>query len=72
MGMDRRLRLGSKPLRNQCRGTGVQPQVYTSKKTFKKKEEGGRRRRAEGGETNYNHSFPLSQLKIAIRVGTGF
>lgn len=25
-----------------------------------------------GGETNYNHSFPLSQLKIAIRVGTGF
>lgn len=43
MGMDRRLRPGSKPLRNQCRGTGVQPQVYKSKKTFKKK--GGERER---------------------------
>lgn len=39
MGMDRRLRLGSKPLRNQCQGTGVQAQVYKSEKTFKKKRE---------------------------------
>lgn len=44
MGMDRRLRPGSKPLRNQCRGTGVQPQVYKSKKTFKEK---GRERARE-------------------------
>lgn len=50
MGMDRRLRSGSKPLRNQCRGTGVQPQVYKSKKTFKKEAEGGLEGRAGRGE----------------------
>lgn len=32
MGMDRRLRPGSKPLRNQCQGTGVQAQVYRNLK----------------------------------------
>lgn len=70
MGMDRRLRPGSKPLRNQCRGIGVQPQVYKSKKTFKE-----RRKRVKEGETepktNRDHSFPLSQLNT-IQVGTGF
>lgn len=67
MGMDRRLRPGSKPLRNQCRGTGVQPQVYKSKKTFKE-----RRKRVREGETgqktNCDHSFPLSQLKTPFRL----
>lgn len=37
MGMDRRLRPGSKLLRNQCQGTGVRAQVYKSlKKTLKR------------------------------------
>lgn len=63
MGMDRRLRPGSKPLRNQCQGTGVQPQVYKSKKTFKEKAREGGREVEIGGKTNCDHSFPLSQLK---------
>lgn len=67
MGMDRRLRPGSKPLRNQCRGTDVQPQVYKSKKTFKE-----RRKWVSEGETgpktNHNHPFPLSQLKTPFRL----
>lgn len=68
MGMDRRLRPGSKPLRNQCRGTGVQPQVYKSKKTFKEREEErGKERSRNRGKTNCDHSFPLSQLKTPLR-----
>lgn len=65
MGMDRRLRPGSKPLRNQCRGTGVRPQVYKSKKSFKERVggEGERQRSRNRGKTNRDHSFPLSQLK---------
>lgn len=51
MGMDRRLRPGSKPLRNQCRDTGVQPQVYKSKKTFKEKVERRRGAEIEGKQT---------------------
>lgn len=67
MGMDRRLRPGSKPLRNQCRGTGVQPQVWRRKKTFKGK--GEKVREGEiGGKTNCDHSFPLSQLKTPFRM----
>lgn len=68
MGMDRRLRPGSKPLRNQCRGTGVQPQVYKSKKTFKEKRERARERSRNRVKTNCNHSFPLSQLKTPFRL----
>lgn len=64
MGMDRRLRLGSQPFRNQCRGTGEPPQVYAREKTFGKYRE--RERGAWG--TNYDHSFPLSQLKITTQV----
>lgn len=33
MGMDSRLRLGSQPLRNQCRGTG-EPQVCAAEKNL--------------------------------------
>lgn len=67
MGMDRRLRPGSKPLRNQCQGTGVQPQVYKSKKTFKEKvRESGREVEMGVGSTNCDHSFPLSQLKTLL------
>lgn len=55
MGMDRRLRPGSKPLRNQCRGTGVQPQVYKSKKTFKEKGERGREVEIGGKQTAIIH-----------------
>lgn len=55
MGMDRRLRPGSKPLRNQCRGTGVQPQVYTYKKTFREKGRRGREVEIGGKEPAIIH-----------------
>lgn len=63
MGMDRRLRPGSKPLRNQCRGTGVHPQVYTSEKTFKKKVARGRGRRAGGGGNKLQSFISIITIK---------
>lgn len=73
MGMDRRLRPGSKPLRNQCQGTGVQPQVYKSKKTFKEKaREGGREVEIGGGGNKLRSFISIITIKNTIRVGTGF
>lgn len=54
MGMDRRLGPGSKPLRNQCRGAGVQAQVSIRVRNL-----------CEGA---HNHSFSLSQLQIPLEL----
>ncbi len=72
MGMDRRLRPGSKPLKNQCRSTGVQPQVYKSKKTFK--ETGGEREGAKQkqGENKLQSFISIITIKNITWVGTGF
>lgn len=68
MWMDRRLKPGSQPLKNQCRGTGGPLQVHEREKT----QRGARERSAALEKTNEDHLFPLSQLKIATQVGTGF
>lgn len=70
MGMDRRLRPGSKPLRNQCQGTGVQPQVYKSKKTFKEKGRGVGE--VELGGNKLRSFISIITIKNTIRAGTGF
>lgn len=72
MGMDRRLRPGSKPLRDQCQGTGVQPQVYKSKKTFKEKAREGGREVEKGGGNKLRSFISIITIKNTIRVGTGF
>lgn len=67
--MDRRLGPGSKPFRNQCQGTGVQPQVYKSKKTFKGKRGGGG---VELGGNKLQSFISIITIKNTIRAGTGF
>lgn len=72
MGMDRRLRPGSKPLRNQCQGTGVQPQVYKSKKTFKEKVRERERSKNGGGVRKVRSFISIITIKNPVGVGTGF
>lgn len=73
MGMDRRLRHGSKQLRNQCQGTGVQAQVYrTLKKNLYREGQRNGERSRNREKTNPDHSFPLSQLKTPFSSGLVF
>lgn len=70
MGMDRRLRPGSKPLRNQCGGTGVQPQVYKSNQTFRGK--GERRREVDRKRRKLGSFIYIITIKNIVEGATGF